>query len=289
MALAGAPSAPSRPRFLCGRKPACACALNCPLAQRLRGGGGVGDDRHEGGLERGPAHEEAVHVRLRDELLAVLRRHTAAILDAHLLRHLGGNLLLQEGADGRVRLLRLVRRSHLARADGPDGLVGDDDVVPILDLRDDGGELALVHLVCLPRLALLQHLADAQDDLDALLLADLDLLRRDLVGVAVLGAALGVADERPPDAEVGEVLRAPFPGEGTEACGRDILGGHGHAEGLDALLDHGDMQGGGADEDVDLVLVERRPLPSLDQLRGRLRRCWVALPVAADDRLAGHG
>mmetsp|Transcript_88654 Transcript_88654/g.173387 ORF Transcript_88654/g.173387 Transcript_88654/m.173387 type:complete len:290 (+) Transcript_88654:120-989(+) len=289
MALAGAPSAPSRPRFLCGRKPACACALNCPLAQRLRGGGGVGDDRHEGGLERGPAHEEAVHVRLRDELLAVLRRHTAAILDAHLLRHLGGDLLLQEGADGRVRLLRLVRRGHLAGADGPDGLVGDDDVVPVLDLRDHSGQLPLVHLVRLPRLALLQQLADAEDHLHALLLADLHLLRRDLVGVAVLRAALGVADERPTDAEVGEVLRAPLPGESAEARGRDVLGGHGHAQALDALLHHRDVQGRRADENVDLVLVEGGAFPSLDELGGGLLRRWVALPVATDDRLAGHG
>ena len=67
-------------------------------------------------------------------------------------------------AGQRVHLLRLVRRRGLAGADRPDRLVGDDDAV---DARrralEHRAELALDDRLGLPRLALGQRLADADD------------------------------------------------------------------------------------------------------------------------------
>mmetsp|Transcript_127048 Transcript_127048/g.367788 ORF Transcript_127048/g.367788 Transcript_127048/m.367788 type:complete len:200 (+) Transcript_127048:414-1013(+) len=187
-----------------------------------------------------------------------------------------------------MRLLRLIRRRHLACADGPHGLVGDDDLVPILHLRQDGRDLALVHLVGLPGLPLIKLLTDAEDDLHALLLALLHLLRRDLVGLAILGAALRVPDQRPRHAEVHQVLGGVLACERTEAGRAHVLGGDLHAHALQTRLHHGQVQRRGADHHLDLLLVERLALPPIQQLLGVLHRRRVALPIAANNRGARH-
>ena len=79
-------------------------------------------------------------------MCAVLRVHTAAVLDSHLLRHRGADGLRDVLPDGLLRLLRLLRGGHLASADGPHRLVGDDDLGPVLDLGQAGPQLSLVHL-----------------------------------------------------------------------------------------------------------------------------------------------
>ena len=56
------------------------------------------------------------------------------------------DLLRDELADVLVRVLRLRRRRDLPRADGPDGLVGDDDLAPVADHREHRGKLTLANL-----------------------------------------------------------------------------------------------------------------------------------------------
>ena len=62
------------------------------------------------------------------ELLAVARVDRATVDDARVLRNGGGHGGREEGADVRVRLLRLRRRRDLARPDRPNGLVRDHDL-----------------------------------------------------------------------------------------------------------------------------------------------------------------
>ena len=54
-----------------------------------------------------------------------------------------------------------LRSRRLAGADGPDGLVGDDDPAPVLDEFGDSGKLPGVDLVGLTGFTLLKSLADA--------------------------------------------------------------------------------------------------------------------------------
>ena len=61
--------------------------------------------------------------------------------------------------------LGLLGGGGLAGADGPDGLVGEDDARPVGDVVGDGLELPEAHLLRLARLPLLQLLADARQDL----------------------------------------------------------------------------------------------------------------------------
>src|SRR6185503_13993627 len=74
-------------------------------------------------LQRRPAHQRAVHVRLPHQLPRVVRLHAAAVLDAHLGRGRLVEHLFQHSANEMMRLLRLRRRRRLARADGPHRLV----------------------------------------------------------------------------------------------------------------------------------------------------------------------
>lgn len=103
--------------------------------------------------------------------------------------YLLGDLLLEELANPVVDLLSLFRRGGLACTDGPDWLVGDDDVVPLDALVDDSLQLAEVHLkpiflvqsyinkyfivkkylLGLSSLAFLEKLSDAEDDLQTIL------------------------------------------------------------------------------------------------------------------------
>mmetsp|Transcript_25896 Transcript_25896/g.71255 ORF Transcript_25896/g.71255 Transcript_25896/m.71255 type:complete len:205 (+) Transcript_25896:122-736(+) len=146
----------------------------------------LGDDIHEGRLQRSTANEKAVNVWLGDEVCAIVWGDAATILDANLCSDLRTDSGLQVLSNGCLGLLSLVWCCNLACADSPDRLIGDHYEIPVLDLRDDGCELALIHLVRLACLALLQELSNAKDDLDTSLLALFHLHGRVFVGLAVL-------------------------------------------------------------------------------------------------------
>src|SRR3954449_141582 len=79
------------------------------------------------GLQRGAADQAAVDVGLGEEALGVLGLHAAAVLDSDavgevLVPHFGKGL-----ADEGVDFLGLGVGGGAAGADGPDGLVGDDE------------------------------------------------------------------------------------------------------------------------------------------------------------------
>jgi hypothetical protein len=99
-------------------------------------------------------------------------------------------------AQHRVHLLRLLGRGGLAGADRPDRFVRDDDLADAVAVDvDDGGQLALHHFLGLPGFALGQRLADADDRRDAVRQRRLGLLGHQRVALAVVLAALGVADD----------------------------------------------------------------------------------------------
>src|SRR5262249_12833959 len=82
------------------------------------------DRRERLGIETGAAHQRAVDLSLRHQVLGVLGLDAAAIENAHLRRHLDAESLGGLSADDTVRVCSKFRRGRLAGADGPDGLVG---------------------------------------------------------------------------------------------------------------------------------------------------------------------
>lgn len=122
-------------------------------------------------------------------------------------------------------LLGLLGGGDLAGADGPDGLVGDDDLAPVGDLGLQGGELGGDDVEGLAGLALLQALAAAPYDADAVLGGVLGLGGHDLVALAEDRSSLRVAEDGPVDAAVLEVLDRDLAGEGAVRLVVDVLGG----------------------------------------------------------------
>jgi hypothetical protein len=83
----------------------------------------------------GTADQAAVDVGLREQRGGVVGLDAAAVEDAHAVAVAGGRLQLR--AQHRVHGLRLLGRGGAAGADGPHGLVGDDDLAGAM--RQRGG------------------------------------------------------------------------------------------------------------------------------------------------------
>ena len=187
------------------------------------------------------------------------------------------------------RVLGLLGRGHQPGADGPDRLIGDDDVAQAraVELLE-----ALLHLVAqlalgVAGLALVLGLADAEDRLQAGVERGRDLLRQRAVGLVVVLAALGVAEHDAVDVELGEHRRRDLAREG--AGGRLVhvlrvdLDARA-ARGVDDGLQVGERH---ADGDVDAVCGRDAREQGLDEGL-RLGDRLVHLPVAGDERRAGH-
>jgi hypothetical protein len=85
-----------------------------------------------GRLQAGTANEEAVNIGLGSELAAVLLADGATVDDTDVVLSLGVDGLAEPLTDSGVNLLGLLGGSDLAGTDSPDGLVGNDDLGPLL-------------------------------------------------------------------------------------------------------------------------------------------------------------
>lgn len=116
--------------------------------------------------------------------------------------------------------------------DSPDGLVGDDDLAPVLDLVRNSLKLLGDNIDGGAGLPLLEALTAAQDDADAAVERGLGLAGNESVVLLQDGAALRVAEDGPCDAAVLELLGGDLTGEGTVGLVVDVLSGN-----LDALAE----------------------------------------------------
>ena len=155
-----------------------------------------------GGLETGTTDQEAIDILLLAKLLAVLLADAAAVQDAGVVGDLLADLLGEPLADVGVDLLGLLGGGDLAGADGPDGLVGDDDAAPVRDPGLEGGQLAGDVGERLAGLALLQRLAAAPDHADPVLRRVLGLGRHGVVALGQHRPPLRVPQDHPVDAAV---------------------------------------------------------------------------------------
>jgi hypothetical protein len=197
-----------------------------------------------GRLEGSTANQETVNVGLLAELLAVLLADTATVQDAGLVSDLVANLLLQPGTDGGVDLLGLLSGGDLAGTNGPDGLVGNDNLAPVADLLLESGKLVGNDLEGLARLALLKRLTAAPDDADTVLNGVLGLGGNNLVRLLEDGTALRVTQDGPVDAGVLELLDGDLASEGTVGLVVDVLGSNLDGLLLQVLTDGQEVKGG---------------------------------------------
>jgi hypothetical protein len=206
------------------------------------------DNVNESRLQASTTNKETIDISLLSEVLAVLLADGAAVDNTGGLGDLLAELLVEPLADALVNLLRLLGGSDLAGADGPDGLVGDDDLAPVLHLLADGRELVDDDFHGLVGLALLESLANAEDDVDASVESGLGLVGDESVALLEDYAALAVADQSPGDVGVLELRGGDLAGESTVGLVEDVLGGD-----LDALAGvlagEEEVEGGWGDDD----------------------------------------
>src|SRR5213594_760900 len=247
------------------------------------------DTGEGGGVKTRPTDQGAVDVGLRHERVDGLRLDAAAVEDAHPLRGGGRSEAHQLAANGVVDFLGLPRGRGASGADRPHRLVGDDAAGQLLGAC--AGERAL-HLPCDHRpgglrLALRQRLADAHDRDEARREAGVQAAVHGLVGLAEVLPALGV-----PDDDVGAAALAQHGDRDLARVGAlrlpvDVLTGEADVrprerrphcfEGREGRRDHDLAPAHMAD-----ALGERA------RQRDRLGARTVHLPVAGDERRAGH-
>lgn len=241
------------------------------------------------GLERGTANEVAVNVRLVVEGRGVLAVDRASVDDADVVGGILGDLLGNVGTDSGVDLLGIVRSGGKAGADGPDGLVGNHNLVPVLGVKlgNNGVDLRLDNVNGLVGVALLEGLTNAENDRDTARDSKLGLLGNELVVLLDNSAALRVADDNPSGTNVLDLVNRNLTGVGARALDIGVLGGN--ANGGLAVLQKLDgpveVREGRGNDDLSL-LIELGLLEVADNRLDGLKRA-VHLEVATDEELAG--
>jgi len=182
------------------------------------------DDVNKGGLQRGTTNEETVNVLLLGELVAVLLADTATVDDSGVVRGGLADLLGEVLTNSGVDLLSLLSAGDLAGTNGPDGLVGNDNLAPVLDLLGDGAELVGDDLDGLVGLSLLEGLANAENNTEAVVEGGLGLGGDEVVGLLEDDTALRVTGQGPGDVGLLELAGRDLTGESTVGLVEDVLG-----------------------------------------------------------------
>ena len=187
-------------------------------------------------------------------------------------------------------LFRLRGGRGLAGADGPDGLVGDHHVLHIFggEVVQDGLRLLGHDVEVLAGLALIEALAHAEDDLQARFEGEFGLDDELLVGLAIVLAALGMAEDGILATQGGEHVHGDFAGVGALHVVGAVLRGEGHLGALQGLGHGGEV---GERRSHDEFNVRGKVLPlghdGLGELDA-LRNCSVHLPVSCNNVLSHY-
>src|SRR5207247_334256 len=214
----------------------------------------------------------------------VLGLDAAAVEDPDRLGGLFRGELREQAAEVAVDLAGLGVRRVDARPDGPDRLVGEDD---LLHLRrrhagEPGAQLTLDRREGESLAPLLRRLADAEDRREPVGHGGAELEIDDLVGLADLLAPFGVADEHPTAAEVGEHRRRDLAGVGARGLVVTRLRPELDRAAGEHLGDGGEGGEGRADDDLHPARAPDRVADRAGE-DARLRDRPVHLPVADDD------
>jgi len=248
------------------------------------------DNIEEVSLEGSSTDKSTIDVGLGEQILGVGALHTATVLNADGLGNGLADILAHPLTDVGVGLLSHLGGGGKTSADGPNGLVGDGNVLPILLLQKlrSGGELRGADIVGGAVLTLLLLLSDGEHDLKTGIEGDLYLLGHKL---AVLSGhtetlpALGVADADPDAANVLKLGGADLTGVGTLLLvGAAVLSSDGNVIPKLGKTER-DVDEGGADGNLNVGGDGPGLVEGVDDL-GEGSDGAVAFPVATDEVLA---
>ena len=248
------------------------------------------DNIEEVGLEGCSADKSSIDVGLGEQILGVGPLHTATVLNADGLGNGLADILAHPLTDVGVGLLSHLGGGGKTSADGPNGLVGNGDVLPILLFQKlrGGGKLRGTDIVGGAVLTLLLLLSDGEHDLKTSIEGNLHLLGHKL---AVLSGhtetlpAFGVADADPDTANVLQLGGADLTGVGTLLLvDAAILSSDGNVLPKLGKAER-DVDEGGADGNLNIGGDGPGLVEGVDDL-GEGGDGAVALPVATDEVLA---
>jgi len=244
------------------------------------------DDRPEiRGDEARASDEPAVDVLDREKLLGVAGLHRAPVEDADALRR--RDPLGEALADIGVDLCHVVRGRRAARPDRPDGLVGDDEAFGREPVRHGARDLPSDDLERPAGVALGLGLADADDRNESRGVRRFGLRPNHRVGFAVVGTALGMADDDEAAAGVPQHRRRNVAGMGALRLGMAILGAEQHGAAGQHLGDGKEESGGRADEHVATEARPRRAARRDGPVRDLVGEAEPVLPEAVHLPVAG--
>ena len=221
----------------------------------LVAGAGFDDFEEVGGVEGGAADEAAVDVGVGEEGVGVAGVAAATVEDGDVVGEGLAVVTGDGGTDVGVHFLGLVGGGGAAGADGPDGLVGDDDVTELVggEVEEGPGELFADDGEVLFGLALGEGFADAVDDVEVVLEGTVDFEGEGFVGFVVVGPALGVADDDEAGAGGGDHGGGYFAGVGTGGLGGAVLRGDEDGGLGEVAGDFGEVDVGGGEDDADAL------------------------------------
>ncbi len=259
---------------------------------RLMGEGarldGVLDDIAEAAFfEGGAADEGAVDVREGHEFAGVGGFDASAVLDADAA---GGGFVVEFGeqaADEGMGVLGLLGGGGFAGADGPDGFVGDDrfDQLLLGEAGEAAADLGLEDGLGLAGFAFGEGFTDADDGFEGGGVGGEGLAGDEGVGLFLVLAAFGVAEDDVADGEFLEHDGGDFSGVGADPVFAHVLGPEADVAVEDGLGDSGEGGEGGADDDIDFLDGGEFAFEAADEVEG-LGGGFVHLPIAGDDQLA---
>jgi hypothetical protein len=150
-----------------------------------------------------------------------------------------------------VHLLGLLVRCNSSSSNSPNWLVSNNNVVPVLLLKNlgDSSKLLLDELDVWLFLALglaftnLERLADAKDDTKTTVKSSSGLGGDGLVRLAKESTALRVADDDPLDANIGELLDRDLASVCALLLVKDVLSGDGNIVLADEVTGVGEIEG----------------------------------------------
>mmetsp|Transcript_28022 Transcript_28022/g.65147 ORF Transcript_28022/g.65147 Transcript_28022/m.65147 type:complete len:464 (+) Transcript_28022:520-1911(+) len=256
---------------------------------RLQCGGGVlaVDNVSKFGLQRSSTNEETINIRLGGQSWGGLGVGGSTVEDTSVFGNVSASNLTQVFTNGSVCVLGLFRGCSETSSNGPNGFVGNNNVFPVLLVKDVsvGLDLREDKIVGGSSFSAFQRFTTACNDLEALVESVLGLGGNFGVGFS-LSTTFGVTHQGPLDTHVGQHIGRGFSSKGAISLCPHILGTNRDIT-TDSRLDRLKVDLGWANDNF-RVLAQGRLVEHGNEFF-RFGNAAIAFPVTTDKEFAGFG